>query len=155
VGRESAPEDSAIGREASPESSVLTTRSVVLRLCRLFVSTELVSPTVVVPRDGAHLSSVSRGRTTSTTGPLMRRMPARTASKVPWRFRKTPAVALEEMRREEEGDSDDDGNYPLSIHGQEGRWNAVRVCGILGSAVGHSSKGISSRDQMGPPSMKW
>ena len=31
------PEDLAIGRETSPESSVLTTRSVVLRLCRLSV----------------------------------------------------------------------------------------------------------------------
>ena len=82
------PEDSAIGREASPGSSVLTTRSVVLRLCRLSVPTELVSSTVVVPRDGAHLSSVSRGRTTSTTRPLMRRMPVRTASKVSWRFQR-------------------------------------------------------------------
>ena len=65
-----------------------------------------------------------------------------------------PAVALEETQREEEGDSNDDGNYPLSIHGQEGRWNVVRACGILGSTVGHSFKGISSRDQVGPPSVK-
>jgi hypothetical protein len=85
----------------------------------------------------------------------MRRMPGTDSFESSLEIPKAPAVTLEETRCEEEGDSNDDGNYPLYIHGQEGRWNAVRVCGILGSTVGHSSKGISSRDQVGPPSMKW